>query len=121
MAREVESLGLHACLAQSIMDFGEGLPTYWVVRIAQECMQSQKELYERHHDIADGRVRMWLRIKQIMNCADELRLAMRDTARELKIGIHMYVAEIPSENQLVIETRNVDHGTVIYLEKGGFL
>ncbi|XP_030527688.1 5-methylthioadenosine/S-adenosylhomocysteine deaminase-like isoform X2 [Rhodamnia argentea] len=121
MARAVESLGLRACLAQSVMDSGEGLPASWAVRTAQDCMQSQKELYEKHHDTADGRIRIWLGIRQIMNCTDELLLATRDTARELKTGIHMHVAEIPYENQLVTETRNVDHGTVTYLEKVDFL
>jgi len=52
-------------------------------------MQSHKELYEKHHDTADGRIRIWLGIRQIMNCTDELLLATRDTARELKTGIHM--------------------------------
>ncbi|KAI3426831.1 Amidohydro-rel domain-containing protein [Psidium guajava] len=121
MARAVESLGLRACLAQSVMDSGEGLPASWAVRTAQDCMQSQKELYDKHHDTADGRIRMWLGIRQIMNCTDELLLATRDTARELKTGIHMHVAEIPYENQLVTETWNVDHGTVTYLEKVDFL
>ncbi|KAK3418841.1 hypothetical protein EUGRSUZ_H04604 [Eucalyptus grandis] len=121
MARAVQSLGLRACLAQSVMDSGEGLPASWAVRTAEDCVQSQKELYEKHHDTADGRIRIWLGIRQIMNCTDELLLATRDTARELKTGIHMHVAEIPYENQLVTETRNVDHGTVTYLEKVDFL
>ncbi|KAF8018389.1 hypothetical protein BT93_H3316 [Corymbia citriodora subsp. variegata] len=121
MARAVESLGLRACLAQSVMDSGEGLPASWAIQTAEDCMQSQKELYEKHHDTADGRIRIWLGIRQIMNCTDKLLLATRDAARELKTGIHMHVAEIPYENQLVTETRNVDHGTVTYLEKVDFL
>lgn len=32
-----------------------------------------------------------------------------------------HVAEIPYENQLVMNTRDVDHGTVTYLDKIGFL
>lgn len=32
-----------------------------------------------------------------------------------------HVAEIPFENQLVVNTREVDHGTVTYLEKIGLL
>ena len=39
MARAVELLGLRACLAQSTMDAGEGLPASWVTRTTDECIQ----------------------------------------------------------------------------------
>lgn len=121
MARAVEILGLRACLAESIMDCGEGLPKSWAKRTADDCIQSQKELYNKYHNTADGRIRVWLGIRQIMNSTDGLLLATRDAARQLDTGIHMHVAEIPFENQLVKDTRQVDHGTVTYLEKIEFL
>lgn len=121
MARAVELLGLRACLVQSTMDSGEGLPASWASRTTDDCIQSQKELYQKHHNTVDGRIRVWLGIRQIMNSTDRLLLETRDTARELKTGIHMHVAEIPYENQLVMANRNVDHGTVTYLEKIDFL
>ncbi|XP_062156451.1 uncharacterized protein LOC133864191 isoform X2 [Alnus glutinosa] len=121
MARAVELLGLRACLAQSTMDAGEGLPASWATRTTDDCIQSQKELYKKHHNTADGRIRVWFGIRQIMNSTDCLLHETRDAARELKTGIHMHVAEIPYENQLVMDTRKVDHGTVTYLEKIEFL
>ncbi|KAK8527716.1 hypothetical protein V6N12_054919 [Hibiscus sabdariffa] len=121
MARAVELLGLRACLTESIMDSGEGLPTSWGIRTTDECLQSQKKLYEKHNNTADGRIRIWLGIRQVMNSTDGLLLETRDAARELKTGIHMHVAEIPFENQLVAETRKVDHGTVTFLDKIDFL
>ena len=121
MARAVELLGLRACLVESIMDCGEGLPPSWAGRTADDCIQSQKELYKKHHDTADGRIRMWLGVRQTMNATERLLLETRDIAKELKIGIHMHVAEIPYENQVVRDTRKVDHGTVTYLEKMGLL
>ncbi|OWM76236.1 hypothetical protein CDL15_Pgr009882 [Punica granatum] len=121
MARAVELLGLRACLAQSIMDSGDGLPEPWANRTAEDCIQLQKELYRKHHDTADGRIRVWLGIRQIMNSTDDLLLKTRDTARELATGIHMHVAEIPYENQLIVKTRKVEHGTVTHLEKMEFL
>lgn len=39
MARAVELLGLRACLAQSIMDSGEGLPAGWRVHTTNSCIQ----------------------------------------------------------------------------------
>ncbi|XP_044488137.1 5-methylthioadenosine/S-adenosylhomocysteine deaminase-like isoform X1 [Mangifera indica] len=121
MAKAVELLGIRACLVQSTMDSGEGLPASWAIRTTDDCIQSQKELYEKHHGTAEERIRVWLGIRQIMNSTDTLLLKTRDTARELKTGIHMHVAEIPYENQLVMNTRDVDHGTVTYLDKIGFL
>ncbi|GFZ21092.1 hypothetical protein Acr_29g0002540 [Actinidia rufa] len=67
MVRAVELLGLRACLTQSIMDSGEGLPASWDLRTTDDCIQ--------------------------------------------------HVAEIPYENQVVTNTRKVEHGTVTYLEK----
>lgn len=121
MARAVELLGLRACLVQSTMDAGEGLPASWVTRTTDECIQLQKELYNKHHNTADGRIRVWFGIRQIMNSTDRLLLETRDAARQLKTGIHMHVAEIPYENQLVMDTRKANHGTVTHLEKIEFL
>ncbi|KDP26851.1 hypothetical protein JCGZ_18009 [Jatropha curcas] len=123
MARAVEELGLRACLTQSTMDSGDGLPPSWASRTTDDCIQSQKELYEKHHNTADGRIRVWLGIRQIMNSTDRLLLETRDTAMELKTGIHMHVSEIPYENEVVKNTRKIEHGsgTVTYLEKIEFL
>ncbi|XVF89337.1 hypothetical protein PTKIN_Ptkin19aG0122200 [Pterospermum kingtungense] len=121
MARAVELLGLRACLTESIMDSGEGLPASWGIRTTDQCIQSQKKLYEKHHNTADDRIRIWLGIRQVMNSTDRLLLETRDIARELKTGILMHVAEIPLENQVEMETRKVDHGTVTLLDKIDFL
>ncbi|XP_062110751.1 uncharacterized protein LOC133822431 isoform X2 [Humulus lupulus] len=121
MARAVELMGLRACLAKSSMDAGDGLPSSWAAQTTDECIQSQKELYARHNNTADGRIRVWFGIRQIMNSTDRLLLETRDAAKELKTGIHMHVAEIPFENQVVVEKRKADHGTVSYLEKIGLL
>ncbi|KAJ6846211.1 putative 5-methylthioadenosine/S-adenosylhomocysteine deaminase [Iris pallida] len=121
MARAVELLGIRACLAQSTMDYGEGLPAKWSAHSTEYCIESQKELYRKHHNTADGRIRVWFGLRQIMNASDKLLVETRDIAAELQTGIHMHVAEIPYENQLVMRTREVDHGTVTYLEKIGLL
>ncbi|XP_065874399.1 uncharacterized protein [Euphorbia lathyris] len=121
MARAVEELGLRACLTESIMDAGEGLPPTWAARTTEDCIQSQKKLYEKHHNTADGRIRIWLGIRQIMNSTDRLLLETRETAEELKTGIHMHVSEIAYENNVVMNTRKVEYGTVTYLKKIDFL
>lgn len=121
MARAVEELGMRACLTESIIDSGEGLPAAWASRTTEECIQSQKDLYKKHHNTAGGRIKVWFGIRQIMNATDDLLLKTRDTAKELETGIHMHVAEIPYENQHVVATREVDHGTVTHLKNIDFL
>lgn len=39
MARAVQLLGLRACLTESIMDTGEGLPASWAIRTTDHCIQ----------------------------------------------------------------------------------
>lgn len=39
MAKAVELLGLRACLVESIMDSGEGLPASWAARSTDDCIQ----------------------------------------------------------------------------------
>ncbi|XP_061364184.1 uncharacterized protein LOC133307651 isoform X5 [Gastrolobium bilobum] len=121
MARAVDLLGLRACLTQSTMDSGHGLPSSWATRTTHDCLQSQKDNYEKHHNTAQGRIRVWFGIRQIMNSTDRLLLETRDAARQLNTGIHMHVAEIPYENQLVMDIHKINHGTVTYLEKIDFL
>ncbi|CAN1794409.1 5'-deoxyadenosine deaminase, partial [Linum perenne] len=83
--------------------------------------QYQKELHDKHNNTADGRIRVWFGIRQIMNSTDRLLIETRDAARDLKTGIHMHIAEIPYENQFVKDTRKVGHGTVTFLEGIEFL
>nr|ACF86649.1 unknown [Zea mays] len=89
MARAVELLGFRACLTKSTMDCGDGLPPNWSCCSTDDCIQSQKELYEKHHNTADGRIRIWFGLRQIMNATDRLLLETRDIAQKLNTGIHM--------------------------------
>lgn len=52
-------------------------------------VQSQMNLFKEHHNTAEGRIRVWFGVRQIMNATDRLLLETRDIATELKTGIHM--------------------------------
>lgn len=58
-------------------------------------LQSQKENYEKYHNTADGRIRVWFGIRQIMNSTPRLLLETRDAAREMKTGVHMVLTSLP--------------------------
>lgn len=74
------------------------------------ALQSQKENFERYNNTAQGRIRIWFGIRQIMNSTDRLLLDTRDAARQLKTGIHMVlisaclhrVAKLASVTSLVL-------------------
>jgi len=121
IARAVECLGIRGCLAQSTMDAGEGLPSSWEKETAKSSIQIQEELYKNLHGTADGRIRVWFGIRQILNATDDLLFLTKEIADKFNTGIHMHVAEIPYENEYVVGTRAVNHGTVTYLDKIGFL
>ncbi|RZC59635.1 hypothetical protein C5167_006932 [Papaver somniferum] len=131
MARAVELLGLRACLVQSAMVVrayqknGVFSRLIIVFRLNIQSVlfcgfnrdQSRKELYAKHRNSDDGRIKMWFGIRKIMNATDKLLFETRDAEKELNTGIHMHVAEIAYKNESVTKTREVDHGTVTYLEK----
>jgi len=121
IARAVECLGIRGCLAQSTMDAGEGLPSSWEKETAKSSIQIQEELYKNLHGTADGRIRIWFGLRQILNATDDLLFLTKEIADKFNTGIHMHVAEIPYENEYVVSTRAVNHGTVTYLDKIGFL
>lgn len=121
MARGVECLGIRGCLAQSTMDAGEGLPASWAKETAKSSIQIQEELYKNLHGTADGRIRVWFGLRQILNATDDLLILTKEIADKFNTGIHMHVAEIPYENEYVVSTREVNHGTVTYLDKIGLL
>ncbi|KAL5710495.1 hypothetical protein ACHQM5_021050 [Ranunculus cassubicifolius] len=125
IARATEELGLRAALTQSVLNFdravltgGKRLPVN-IIRTADEIISSQEEMYKKFNGAADGRLRMWLGIRQITTSTDELLNRTRDKAKELHTGIHMHVSALQTENAYVRESRGVANGsgTVTYLEK----
>lgn len=121
MVAAVSELGIRACLCPSIMDSGEGLPKAWAERSTDACIKLQEDLYDKYNGTADGRIRCWFGLRQILNATDDLLKRTKASADRLKTGIHMHVAEIPFENLHVVETRGVEHGTVTHLEAIGVL
>ncbi|XP_015695286.1 uncharacterized protein LOC102706581 isoform X3 [Oryza brachyantha] len=51
--------------------------------------QSLKDLYEKHNDTADGRIRVWFGVRQIINVTNHLLLGKTDAGQKLNTGIHM--------------------------------
>ncbi|MEG0136799.1 MAG: amidohydrolase [Cetobacterium sp.] len=118
MAEAVEKMGLRAGLSKSVMDQGEGLPSTWVKTADQE-LEAQKELFDKYHNTADGRIKIWFGLRTIFNNSDDLIVRTKKMADELETGIHMHIAEIAAENDFIKETRG--NSTVEQLHKLGAL
>lgn len=104
MGRAVEEIGVRAVLVQSTMDCGEGLPAAWV-RSTDECLALQQGHLERWHGAADGRIRVWLGLRTLFNCSDELVRRTTALAQERGVGVNMHLAEVADEVDYVRATR----------------
>ena len=118
MAEAVKVTGVRAGLSKSVLDEGIGLPTNWI-KTAEEELDKQKELYEKYHNTANERIKIWFGLRTIFNNSDDLIMKTKKLADDLNTGIHMHIAEIAAENDYVKETRGLS--TVENLNKLGAL
>lgn len=58
------------------------------------CMrsQAQEELFENLNGSAEGRIRIWFGLRQILNATDPLLLETKAAADKHKTGIHMVLS-----------------------------
>lgn len=118
MGRAVSELGLRATLARSTVDIGDGLPPAWQ-QSTDEALAKQRDLFERWHGQANGRIRLWFCLRTIFNNSDELIIRTKELADQVETGIQMHVAEIPEENDFAINARGAS--TVRHLNQLGAL
>lgn len=104
MAKAVEEIGIRACLCQSTMDSGEGLPESWVLS-TEACLDRQVKHIETYRGKADGRINIWFGLRTIFNNSDELIVESKKLADHYGVGVNMHVAEIPEEIDYVKNTR----------------
>ncbi|MBU9723869.1 MULTISPECIES: amidohydrolase [Bacillaceae] len=104
MAKAITESGLRGILSRSTMDSGEGLPASWV-EPTDVCLQKQVDHYHKWNNTVDGRIRYWFNIRTIFNATDELLVETKKLADQFNAGIHMHIAEIEDEVQLVKDTR----------------
>ncbi len=118
MGRAVTELGIRGILAKSTMDMGEGLPQVWD-ESTQQALDIQIANFERWHNNAGGRIRVWFGLRTIFNNSDELILRTKQLADQYGVGVHMHVAEIREEVEHVRKTRGAT--TVTHLDRLGVL
>lgn len=121
MAEAVEKTGVRGCLTASVLDCGFiGMPDKWTKKTLDEQLDYQHSLYQKFNNSAEGRVKVWLGLRTIFNCSDELIVKTKQLADELKTGIHMHVAEVYQEKDYVMNKLG-SSGTISHLHKLGVL
>jgi 5-methylthioadenosine/S-adenosylhomocysteine deaminase len=110
IGRAVTELGIRGVLTHSTMDEGEGLPARWNQNV-QQLLDIQVAHYERWHNSANGRIRVWFNLRTIFNNSDELILKTKKLANGYGVGIHMHVAELPAELEYATQTRGATTAT----------
>jgi len=112
VAKAVEKAGLRAVLAQGILETG-------VLLRGEKMLRESVNFAEKYNGYADGRVVAQLGPHALYTCGPSLLRKVREEATELKVGIHVHLAE--SEETVNLTKKKHGLSEVELLEKIGFL
>ncbi len=118
MAPAVEKVGIRGVLARSTLDLKEGIPAEMQDTPAGVAAKGES-LYKNWNGKANGRIRIWMGMRQIMICSRELLECIKDLANRLNTGIHIHLAEGTYEVDYAIEKSGMRPAE--YLASIGFL
>jgi 5-methylthioadenosine/S-adenosylhomocysteine deaminase len=118
MAPAVEKIGIRGVLARSTLDLKEGIPVEMQDTPAGVAARGES-LFKEWNGKANGRIRVWMGMRQIMICSRELLDCIKDLADRLKTGIHIHLAEGTYEVDYAIEKSGMRPAE--YLASIGFL
>ena len=97
--RAVEETGIRAAVARVGRDLDRELPASMCDSDAAKCIHAQEELYRKHHNTCEGRLRVFYSISSPMSASEELVEGIAQAAKEGKTGIHIHLGEHPAEVQ----------------------
>lgn len=92
VAQAVTESGMRAVLSRSMMDMGNGVAT-GMVEETTAAIDNNDRLFDEFHDKADGRLRVFYGIRQVMACSPELIKLVAKHANERNTGIHAHLCE----------------------------
>jgi 5-methylthioadenosine/S-adenosylhomocysteine deaminase len=112
VAKAVEKAGLRAVLAQGILEAG-------VPCRGEKMLRESVNFARKYHGYADGRVTAQLGPHTLYTCSLPLLTRVRQKATDLKLGIHIHLAESKESVDMTKEKQGLTE--VQLLEKIGFL
>ena len=112
VARAVEKSGLRGALAEGIIEAGNKA-------LGEKMLSESVNFVRRFNGYADGRVIALLGPHAVYSCSPELLAKVRRKASELKVGIHVHLAESKKMAEQI--EREQGSSEVEILDKIGFL
>lgn len=112
VAKAVEKAGLRAVLAQGILEAG-------VLSLGEKMLRESVNFAKKYNGYADRRVTAQLGPHTLYTCGSSLLRKVREKATELKVGIHIHLAE--SEETVNLTKQKYGLHEIELLEKIGFL
>ena len=91
-AEAVVESGMRAAICRSSMDIGETVGGR-LIESRQEIISRFEELYRAYNGKGDGRLQIWLGLREIMTCSPELMRDTAETAAAYHTGIHAHLCE----------------------------
>ena len=111
VAKAVEKAGLRGVLAQGILEAG-------VLIRGEKMLRESVNFVKKYNGYADGRVTVQLGPHTLYTCSLPLTRKVREKATELKVGIHIHLAE--SEETVNLTKKKHGFSEVELLEEIGF-
>ncbi|MCJ7622327.1 MAG: amidohydrolase [Anaerolineaceae bacterium] len=118
MGPAIEKTGIRGILARSTLDLKEGVPAE-MQDTPSGIVAKGESLFKEWNGRANGRIRAWMGMRQIMICSREVLENIKGLADQLNTRIHIHLAE---------GTYEVDYSIVLaglrpteYLDSIGFL
>ncbi len=119
MARAALRLGIRGLVAQSTMDFGDGLPPSMKFTTKGAIDRNLSLIKTWGVSATEQRVGAWLSLRQLLVCSRELWESFRDLADESGSRVHIHLAEGTYEVDYAAE--HWGKRPTEYLEEIGFL
>jgi 5-methylthioadenosine/S-adenosylhomocysteine deaminase len=118
MAPAIEKTGIRGILARSTLDLKEGIPPEMQDTPTGVAAKGES-FFHQWNGKAEGRIRVWMGMRQIMICSRELLECIKSLADQLRTGIHIHLAEGTYEVDYAIEKAGLRPAE--YLASIGFL
>jgi len=88
VAKAVKTSGLRGVLAPGIIEAGD-------TKKGKEMLREALEIARKYRGYADGRVSVQLGPHAVYSCSPDLLREVREKATQLKVGLHIHLAESP--------------------------
>ena len=96
--------GIRGIISRSLRDFTDPnmVAATALVEDVDTCLREGDGILTRWNGAANGRIRAWLSLRNVVCVSDELCKQVRDLARERKVGIHTHVATAKGANDVTM-------------------